>query len=90
MPLWEIMANQREKSQIALDEIMTTEEALEKITDLGAFEKLVTEVLRAADLFFSGANRSHLPLFDRLVAGNSLKSTLQSQVHFGVKYRTLS
>lgn len=28
---------------------MTTEEALEKITDLGAFEKLVTEVLRAAD-----------------------------------------
>jgi len=44
----------------------------------------------AADLFFSGANRSHLPLFDRLVAGNSLKSTLQPQIYFGVKYRTLS
>jgi hypothetical protein len=44
----------------------------------------------AADLFFSAANRIHLPLFDRLIANSSLKATLQPQVHFGIKYRTLS
>lgn len=66
------------------------DEAFSTISQWAEKRGTETAIKVAADLFFSGANRSHLPMFDRLVAGNSLKSTLQPQVHFGVKYRTLS
>jgi len=65
------------------------EEAFSTIADWAKKRGTEAAIDVAAELFFNEANRTHLPLFDRLVSGKANCAMLQSHVHFGVEYRSL-